>query len=91
MLEGLAVWALFIYLLRLIGMPWNKDTKAFAYLGGTSWLLFVWVGFGQLYSDGSVWRVGCSVSAYSAASRLNFGDRQNHQGLHQSKPRCDER
>ncbi|MGI9888255.1 HlyD family secretion protein [Vibrio chagasii] len=44
MLEGLAIWALFIYLLRLIGMPWNKGTKAFAYLGGTSWLLFVWVG-----------------------------------------------
>lgn len=44
MLEGLAIWALFIYLLRLVGMPWNKGTKAFAYLGGTSWLLFVWVG-----------------------------------------------
>ena len=44
MLEGLAVWALFIYLLRLVGMPWNKATKSFAYLGGTSWLLFVWVG-----------------------------------------------
>lgn len=44
MLEGLAVWALFIYLLRLVGMPWNKGTKTFAYLGGTGWLLFVWVG-----------------------------------------------
>ncbi|KLN65117.1 HlyD family secretion protein [Vibrio sp. VPAP30] len=44
MLEGLAVWALFIYLLRLIGMPWNKATKSFAYLGGASWLMFVWVG-----------------------------------------------
>ncbi|MBW3695937.1 HlyD family secretion protein [Vibrio sp. T187] len=44
MLEGLAVWALFIYLLRMVGMPWNKATKSFAYLGGTSWLLFVWVG-----------------------------------------------
>ncbi|MGF1880138.1 HlyD family secretion protein [Vibrio splendidus] len=44
MLEGLAIWALFIYLLRLVGMPWNKGTKAFAYLGGTSWLMFVWVG-----------------------------------------------
>ncbi len=44
MLEGLAVWALFIYLLRLVGMPWNKYTKSFAYLGGTGWLLFVWVG-----------------------------------------------
>ncbi len=44
MLEGLAVWALFIYLLRLIGMPWVKGTKAFAFLGGTAWLLFVWVG-----------------------------------------------
>ncbi|MGF1758865.1 efflux RND transporter periplasmic adaptor subunit [Photobacterium sagamiensis] len=44
MLEGLAVWALFISLLRLVGMPWNKFTKAFAYLGGLSWLLFVWVG-----------------------------------------------
>lgn len=44
MLEGLAIWALFIYLLRLVGMPWNKGTKTFAYLGGTSWLMFVWVG-----------------------------------------------
>lgn len=44
MLEGLAVWALFIYLLRLVGMPWNKGTKAFSYLGGISWLMFVWVG-----------------------------------------------
>ena len=44
MLEGLAVWALFIYLLRLVGMPWNKFTQAFAYIGGGSWLLFVWVG-----------------------------------------------
>ncbi|TKB54318.1 HlyD family secretion protein [Ferrimonas aestuarii] len=44
MLEGLAVWAAFIYLLRMIGMPWNKGTKAFAYLGGTGWLMFVWVG-----------------------------------------------
>ncbi|MBY5993456.1 HlyD family secretion protein [Ferrimonas balearica] len=44
MLEGLAVWALFIYLLRLVGMPWNAFTKGFAYLGGTAWLLFVWAG-----------------------------------------------
>ncbi|MGR5220434.1 HlyD family secretion protein [Vibrio parahaemolyticus] len=44
MLEGLAVWALFIYLLRLIGMPWNKYSKGFAYIGGTGWLMFVWVG-----------------------------------------------
>ncbi|MCL1138148.1 HlyD family secretion protein [Shewanella pneumatophori] len=44
MLEGLAVWALFIYLLRLVGMPWNTYSKAFAYLGGTGWLMFVWVG-----------------------------------------------
>lgn len=44
MLEGLAVWALFIYLLRLVGMPWNKFTQGFAYLGGLSWLMFVWVG-----------------------------------------------
>ncbi|MGF1793160.1 efflux RND transporter periplasmic adaptor subunit [Photobacterium profundum] len=44
MLEGLAVWALFIYLLRLVGMPWNKYSKSFAYLGGTGWLMFVWVG-----------------------------------------------
>ncbi|GEA59465.1 HlyD family secretion protein [Vibrio comitans] len=44
MLEGLAVWALFIYLLRLIGMPWNKGTKAFSYLGGSAWLVFVWIG-----------------------------------------------
>lgn len=44
MLEGLAVWALFIYLLRLVGMPWNKFSQSFAYLGGAGWLLFVWVG-----------------------------------------------
>ncbi|OEF26911.1 HlyD family secretion protein [Vibrio rumoiensis] len=44
MLEGLAVWALFIYLLRLVGMPWNKATKSFAYFGGTGWLMFVWIG-----------------------------------------------
>ncbi|AJR06208.1 HlyD family secretion protein [Photobacterium gaetbulicola] len=44
MLEGLAVWALFIYILRLVGMPWNKGTKLFAYIGGTSWLIFVWIG-----------------------------------------------
>ncbi len=44
MIEGLAVWALFIYLLRMVGMPWNKATKSFAYLGGASWLMFVWVG-----------------------------------------------
>ncbi|KHT63446.1 multidrug transporter [Photobacterium gaetbulicola] len=44
MLEGLAVWALFIYLLRLVGMPWNKFTKAFSYLGGAGWLVFVWIG-----------------------------------------------
>ncbi|MCG9626868.1 biotin/lipoyl-binding protein [Vibrio mediterranei] len=44
MLEGLAVWALFIYLLRLIGMPWNKFSKGFAYIGGVGWLMFVWVG-----------------------------------------------
>ena len=44
MLEGLAVWALFIGLLRMVGMPWNKYTQCFAYVGGGSWLLFVWVG-----------------------------------------------
>ncbi|GAB2640028.1 HlyD family secretion protein [Vibrio panuliri] len=44
MLEGLAIWALFIYILRFVGMPWNKYTKSFAYLGGTGWLMFVWVG-----------------------------------------------
>ncbi|MEZ9819718.1 HlyD family secretion protein [Shewanella sp. 10N.286.45.A1] len=44
MLEGLAVWALFIYILRLVGMPWNVYSKCFAYVGGGSWLLFVWVG-----------------------------------------------
>ncbi|KKD60137.1 multidrug transporter [Grimontia sp. AD028] len=44
MLEGLAVWALFIYLLRLVGMPWNVYSKAFAYIGGGSWLIFVWIG-----------------------------------------------
>ncbi|MBC7001306.1 HlyD family secretion protein [Photobacterium sp. BZF1] len=44
MLEGLAVWALFIYLLRLVGMPWNKFTKTFSYLGGAGWLVFVWIG-----------------------------------------------
>ncbi|WP_375748557.1 HlyD family secretion protein [Vibrio sp. HN007] len=44
MLEGLAIWALFIYLLRMVGMPWNKYSKSFAYIGGSTWLLFVWVG-----------------------------------------------
>ena len=44
MLEGLAVWAFLIYLLRLIGMPWNIYSKCFAYIGGSAWLLFVWVG-----------------------------------------------
>lgn len=44
MIEGLAVWALFIYLLRWVGMPWNKVTKSFAYFGGIGWLMFVWVG-----------------------------------------------
>ncbi|WP_154139295.1 HlyD family secretion protein [Vibrio metoecus] len=44
MIEGLAVWALFIYLLRLVGMPWNKVTQSFAYIGGIIWLMFVWVG-----------------------------------------------
>ncbi|WP_273860235.1 HlyD family secretion protein [Photobacterium sp. GSS17] len=44
MLEGLAVWALFIYLLRMVGMPWNKYTQSFAYLGGGGWLIFVWIG-----------------------------------------------
>ncbi|WP_064607641.1 HlyD family secretion protein [Photobacterium sp. J15] len=44
MLEGLAVWTLFIYLLRMVGMPWNKFTQGFAFLGGAGWLLFVWVG-----------------------------------------------
>lgn len=44
MLEGLAVWSLFIYLLRMVGMPWNKFTKSFAYLGGAGWLVFVWIG-----------------------------------------------
>lgn len=44
MLEGLAVWALFIYLLRLIGVPWRTPFKVFAYGGGSIWLVFVWVG-----------------------------------------------
>ena len=44
MLEGLAVWALFIYILRLVGIPWGKPFKIFAYGGGSAWLLFVWVG-----------------------------------------------
>lgn len=44
MLEGLAIWALFIYILRLIGVPWNAPFKLFAYIGGGLWLGFVWVG-----------------------------------------------
>ena len=44
MLEGLAVWALFIYLLRLIEVPWKTPFKVFAYGGGSIWLVFVWVG-----------------------------------------------
>ena len=38
MIEGLAVWALFIYILRMIGMPWNKGTKGVC--------LFRWNGVG---------------------------------------------
>ncbi len=44
MIEGLAVWTLLIYILRLVGMPWNKGTKLFSFAGGGLWLLFVWVG-----------------------------------------------
>ncbi|GEA50782.1 multidrug resistance protein A [Vibrio inusitatus NBRC 102082] len=44
MLEGLAIWALFIYILRLLGVPWAKPFKAFAYIGGGLWLGFVWIG-----------------------------------------------
>ncbi|GEA61914.1 HlyD family secretion protein [Vibrio comitans] len=44
MLEGLAIWALFIYILRLLGVPWGKPFKAFAYIGGGLWLGFVWIG-----------------------------------------------
>ncbi|WP_172378804.1 HlyD family secretion protein [Vibrio sp. Vb339] len=44
MLEGLAIWALFIYILRLLGVPWNKPFKLFAYIGGGLWLGFVWIG-----------------------------------------------
>ncbi|MGF1755122.1 efflux RND transporter periplasmic adaptor subunit [Vibrio makurazakiensis] len=44
MLEGLAVWAIFIYLLRLIGVPWGTPFKMFAYGGGSVWMMFVWVG-----------------------------------------------
>ncbi|WP_028116315.1 HlyD family secretion protein [Ferrimonas senticii] len=44
MIEGLAVWAAFIYLLRLLGVPWNKPFQLFAFGGGFSWLVFVWIG-----------------------------------------------
>jgi len=44
MLEGLAVWALLIYILRLCGMPWNTYSQLFAYVGGSAWLVFVWFG-----------------------------------------------
>lgn len=44
MLEGLALWALFIFLLRKIGMPWNIGTQIFSYVGGLAWLTFVWIG-----------------------------------------------
>ncbi|WP_117234927.1 HlyD family secretion protein [Vibrio maerlii] len=44
MLEGLAIWALFIYILRLLGVPWTKPFKLFAYIGGGLWLGFVWIG-----------------------------------------------
>lgn len=44
MLEGLAIWALFIYILRLLGVPWNTPFKLFAYIGGGLWLGFVWIG-----------------------------------------------
>lgn len=44
MLEGLAIWALFIYILRLLGVPWTQPFKLFAYIGGGLWLGFVWIG-----------------------------------------------
>ncbi|QIZ75731.1 HlyD family secretion protein [Ferrimonas lipolytica] len=44
MLEGLAVWAAFIYLLRMVGVPWTKPFQIFAYVGGGCWLVFVWIG-----------------------------------------------
>lgn len=44
MLEGLAIWALFIYILRLLGVPWKTPFKLFAYIGGGLWLGFVWIG-----------------------------------------------
>lgn len=44
MFEGLAVWALFIYVLRKLGMPWNLGTQIFTFGGGGAWLVFVWVG-----------------------------------------------
>ena len=44
MIEGLALWALIIFLLVKVGMPWNKITKTFSVVGGVLWLLFVWIG-----------------------------------------------
>ncbi len=44
MLEGLALWALIIFLLVKMGMPWNKMTQIGSVVGGTFWLVFVWIG-----------------------------------------------
>ncbi len=68
MLEGLAVWALFIYLLRLVGMPWNKFTQGFRLPRGRV-LANVCLGWtDQFHSYGLIRRFGGSITSYSASS-----------------------
>ncbi len=70
MIEGLAVWALFIYLLRMVGMPWNKATKSFAYLGG-GFLADVCLGWiDQFHANGHFWRLGGAIATHTIAPRL---------------------
>lgn len=45
MLEGLALWALLVYIaVKVFRMPWNKYTQSGSVIGGACWLVFVWVG-----------------------------------------------
>lgn len=44
MIEGLALWALLVFLAVKLGMPWNKMTQGGSVVGGILWLVFVWVG-----------------------------------------------
>lgn len=45
MLEGLALWALIVYIaVKVFKMPWNKFTQFGSVFGGICWLIFVWIG-----------------------------------------------